>query len=341
MSKKIFTADLHLQSFDSDTVQLEDGISLKLNELLNSIKQMFDYAVKNNIDTVIFGGDISHKRKNVDVKPFHLFQELLISYSNKLNYIFIPGNHDGDGVFREYNAVSLFKTIPNTKVFNYPEVIGNITFIPDAQDMMEDIKNAESNDILISHFPLTEASTDSGLKVATKFSKKDLKKFKLVLLGDYHTRQTVDHIHYPGTLIPMNRGERGPKGFLVFDDETLKVDFIEVTGFRRYIDVELNDDSDMEEIKKILQNKNETNDFIIIHNNLPEIPVDLKVMVQEESIPIIDKYEPEEIIRGISSNMNLGEQMKKYLELNGISEKEIDLYLNIGLEALRDETNNI
>lgn len=340
MSKKVFTADLHLQLFDSDNIQLESGISLKLHELLNAITQVFDYAVKNKIDTVIFGGDISHKRKNVDVKPFHLFQELLIEYSDRLNYIFIPGNHDGDGLFRGQTAVSFFKTIPNSQVFDFPTVIDNITYIPDSQDMLQDIHEAEPTDILISHFALSEAATDSGLKVITKFSKKDLKKFKLVLLGDYHTFQKIDNIYYPGTLIPMNRGEKGPKGFIVFDDESMEVEFIETTGFRRYIDVEINENTNIEEVKKILQNKTETNDYIVVHNNLPEIPIELKVVMKEEAIPIIDKYEPEEIIRGISSNMNLGEQMKKYLELSGIPEKEMDLYLNIGMEALR-ETDNV
>ena len=180
MSKKIFTADLHLQPFESDNIELENGIRLKLQELLNSIEQMLQYGIKSNIDTVIFGGDIGHYRNTIHTRPFYLFQELLLKYTDNFNYIFIPGNHDGSSLYVGQNSVSFFRTMPKTKVLLYPTVIENITYIPDSQNMLNDIKNAEPNDILISHFPLSEGATESGLKITTKFSKKDLKKFKRV-----------------------------------------------------------------------------------------------------------------------------------------------------------------
>lgn len=331
MAKKIFTADLHLQPFANDTVELENGITLKLQELLNSIEQVLIYGVNNKIDTVIFGGDIGHHRNTIYTRPFYLFQELLLKYCDKLNYVFIPGNHDGSSLYVGQNSVSLFKTMPNTTVHVYPTVVGNITYIPDSQDMQNDISEADPNDILISHFPLSEAATDSGLKVTTRFTKKDLHKFKLVLLGDYHTHQTVDHIHYPGTLVPMNRGEKGAKGFIVFDDETLKTEFIEVTGFRQYVDIQIDENTNLEEVKQILENKD---DFITVHNNLQEIPQEIRNIVKEAAVPIIDKYEPEDVVRGISSSMALGEQMTKYLEINNVPEYDRDRYLQIGLTNL-------
>lgn len=331
MAKKIFTADLHLQPFSNDTVELESGIRLKLQELLNSIEQVLKYGVDNKIDTVIFGGDIGHHRNTIHTRPFYLFQELLLQYSDKLNYIFIPGNHDGSSLYIGQNSVSLFKTMPNTNVYLHPTVVDNITYIPDSQDMYDDITNAEPNDILISHFPLSEAATDSGLRVSTRFSIKDLRKFKIVLLGDYHTFQKIDHVQYPGTLIPMNRGEKGPKGFIVFDDETLDTEFVEVTGFRQYIDIQLDENTNYEEVKSILENKD---DFITVHNNLQEIPMEIKDLVKEAAVPVIDKYEPEEVLRGISSSMALGEQMIKYLEINNIAEYDRERYIQIGLTNL-------
>lgn len=330
MSKKIFTADLHLQPFNSDTVELENGIRLKLQELLNSIEQMLKYAVDNNIETVVFGGDIGHHRNSIYTRPFYLFQELLLKYN--LNYKFIPGNHDGSSLHIGQNAVAIFRTMPNTDVFMTPIVEGNVTYIPDSQDMYEDIKNAEPNDILISHFPLSEGATDSGLKVTTRFSAKDLKKFKLVLLGDYHTHQTVGHIHYPGTLIPMNKGEKGAKGFIVFDDKTLKTEFIEVTGFRKYIDVEITETTNAKDLKKIINEAKDSNDFITVRNTLEELPKELKTLVKD--VPVIDEFEPEEFLRGISSSMQLGEQLNKYLEIKNIPEGDRNKYIQIGLTAL-------
>lgn len=332
MSKKIFTADLHLQPFESDNIELENGIRLKLQELLNSIEQMLQYGIKSNIDTVIFGGDIGHYRNTIHTRPFYLFQELLLKYTDNFNYIFIPGNHDGSSLYVGQNSVSFFRTMPKTKVLLYPTVIENITYIPDSQNMLNDIKNAEPNDILISHFPLSEGATESGLKITTKFSKKDLKKFKRVYLGDYHTFQKVDHIYYPGSLIPLNKGECGPKGFIVFDDETLETEFVEVTGYRKYINVEIDETTDKKVLNKIIKEAKESNDFITVRNNLSIIPTELKSVIKD--IPVIDNFEPEEILRGISSNMDLGEQMKKYLEIQGVPKEDWNKYLNIGLGVL-------
>jgi DNA repair exonuclease SbcCD nuclease subunit len=332
LPKKIFTADLHLQPFNSDTVELENGIRLKLQELLNSIIQMLEYAVKNNIDTVVFGGDIGHHRSTIHTRPFYLFLDILAQYKDKIRYKFIPGNHDGHPQFPGENCVGIFKGFDYIDVFLEPTVEGNITYIPDGFDMLNDIKNAEPNKILVSHFPLSEAATDSGLKVTTKFSKKDLKKFKLVLLGDYHSHQTIDHIHYPGSLIPFNKGETGEKGFIVFDDETLETEFVEVTGFRKYVNVEIDESTDKKSLNKIIKEAKESNDFITVRNNMSIIPTELKSLIKD--IPVIDNFEPEEILRGISSNMDLGEQMKKYMEIQGVPKEDFDKYLNIGLGAL-------
>lgn len=332
MSKKIFTADLHLQPFSNDTVELENGIRLKLQELLNSIRQMLEYAIKNKIDTVIIGGDIGHLRSTVHTRPFSLFKQLLEEYKDDIRYKMISGNHDGHPNFPEESCVSLFKGFDYIDVFFEPTVENNITYIPDGINMLEDIRNAEPNDILVSHFPLSEAATDSGLKITTKFSKKDLKKFKLVLIGDYHTQQNIDHIYYPGTLIPMNKGEKGPKGFLVFDDESLDVEFVEVTGFRKYIDIEITEKTDTKELKQILNEAKESNDFITVRNTLEKIPSSIKTLIKD--VPVIEEYEPEEILRGITSSMQLGEQMKKYLEIENISEELREKYLNIGLSTI-------
>lgn len=335
MSKMIFTADLHLQPFTSDNVELENGIRLKLQELINNIKQLLDYAVANKISTVIFGGDIGHHRNTIYTRPFSLFQDLLLSYD--LEYRFIPGNHDGSSLYSGQNSVALLKTLPKTKVFFEPTIEDNITYIPDSQNMYEDIKNSKSNDILVSHFALSEAATDSGLKITTKFSKRDLTKFKLVLIGDYHTHQTIDHIHYPGSLIPLNRGEKGPKGFIVCDTKTLKTKFVEVTGFRKYIDIEITEESDLKEIKSIIKESETSNDFITIRNTLKEIPKEVNSIIKKTKLIVIDKYEPEEILRGITSSMSLADQMKKFLEIENIDDSLIDKYMAVGIQAIENK----
>jgi DNA repair exonuclease SbcCD nuclease subunit len=71
--KKIFTADLHIHEFSKDSQITESGITLKLEELLGAVKQMCEYAVLNDIKTVIFGGDLIHHNNVVYARPFAKF----------------------------------------------------------------------------------------------------------------------------------------------------------------------------------------------------------------------------------------------------------------------------
>lgn len=336
MAKQIFTADTHLKPYASDNVELESGITLKLQELLNNIRQMYEYAKSNNIDTVNFGGDLCHHKDTVHTRPFNLFKNIVAEYSDVIRSVFIPGNHDGNPQFPGENAVSLLCGLNNVEVYMKPTVVGNITYIPDCANLYDEIKSAKPNDILISHFPLSEASTEAGISIKTKYSKKDLKKFKLVLIGDYHTHQTIDHIHYPGSIFPTTRGETGPKGFIVFDDETLETEFIEVHGHRQYINVELTETTDIVEFTETMKELNESNDFVIIRSTRKDVPTELKELTKDSIF--LDRSEIDDMQRGISSNMDIRDQMKKYLEIQNINEEDQEYYLEVALTCLDNIT---
>lgn len=330
--KKIFTADIHLHEFSMDNVLTESGITLKLQELLNAFKQMCDYAMNNNIEEIIIGGDINHKKNVVYARSFIRFKKVLKQYPN-LKFIIIPGNHDIVDMAAEESAVELLDGLKNVDIIMNVEQRDNILYIPHSNELFNNIKKSEPTDILISHLPLSEGKVDSGLSINTAFSKKDLKKFKLVLLGDYHTYQNIDNIYYPGTLIPNKRNELGDKGFIVFDSDNLDVEFVETTGYRKCYNLELTEDVDVKDFIKNIKTLNESGHYITINKKIKEIPQSLK-NVMENNVSINDNFEGEIISRGISANQNLDDQFKKYLEIEEIEEYNHKKYLEVVKDAL-------
>lgn len=328
--KKIFTADLHIQDYDKDTKTMEDGSSLKLNELLNSFSQLCDYAISNNIKDIYIGGDVNNDKHLIHSRSFAKFKKLLNKYNN-LNFIVYLGNHDINHSSSEDFAIDLLES-ENVEIIKNTTIKNNITIIPFSDNLLEEIKDSKPNDFLLSHFPLAEAATDNGMSINSKFRKRDLKKFKVVLIGDYHTHQNVDNIWYPGSLIPITRSETEDKGFIVFDDETLNVEFVKVDGYRKYKDIVINNKTNIDEVKNLIKEYRDKDYFVTIRKHISEIPVQLKEEVAD--CCLVDNYEKEYKFRGITSSMNIEDQMKKYMEIENIKSDNFDEYLKIGTEII-------
>lgn len=326
--KKIFTADLHIQDYDKDNKTIEDGSSLKLNELLNNFSQLCDYAINNNIIDIYIGGDINNNKHLIHANSFAKFKKLLNKY-NDLKFIIYLGNHDINYSASEDFAIDLLES-ENVEIIKDTVIRNNMTIIPFSDNLLDEIKKSPPNDILLSHFPLAEGATDNGMNINSKFRKKDLKKFKLVLIGDYHTHQNVDNIWYPGSLIPVTKSEIDDKGFIVFDDETLQIDFIKVDGYRRYKNIVIDESSNIDDIKDLIKEYKQKDYFVTVRKHVYEIPTELKEDISE--CCVVDNYEKEYKFRGITSSMNIEEQMKKYLEIENVPEKDMEQYLKIGME---------
>src|SRR5690554_2450514 len=126
--KKIFTADIHLHEFSMDSVITDSGITLKLQELLDAFKQMCDYALENEINEIIIGGDINHKKNVVYARSFIRFKKILKEYPT-LKFIIIPGNHDIVDMAAEESAVELLDGLDNVELIMNVENRDNILYI--------------------------------------------------------------------------------------------------------------------------------------------------------------------------------------------------------------------
>jgi DNA repair exonuclease SbcCD nuclease subunit len=193
--------------------------------------------------------------------------------------------------------------------------------------------------ILISHFGLDEAQLASGISIRAGISARDLTMFKLVVLGHYHTPQNLKcyetEIHYTGSPIPVRRDEAGEeKRFLVVDTDTLEVTSVPTEGYRRYIELVLDEDTDLKEFTEQIELYKRLNYFVIIKKNIANVPSELKECM--ETTQVIDNFEKDPTLRGITSGMSPEEQCKKYLEIIMMPEEEWEEYVKIAMEIITE-----
>lgn len=325
-------ADLHIKNW-SDT-KYKDNMPLKLYEILNGVKQALEYSVNNNISKVVIAGDINDLKNIVHYDAFLQFKKLIEQYNDKLEFIIISGNHDESASESSSSAIELFSGLKNIKTVvknDYEE--GNVLFVPWNHHIKDKLKSLEKKkwDILISHFGLTEALLVSDLSIVSPISLRDLNKFKLVILGHYHRPQNIGHIWYVGSPIQLRRSEKNEeKRFIVFDSETLTVESIPITGYRKYFEFIVDKNTNKEDIIK------QANEYIK-EGHYVTIKDSIGIFSEEEEydgIVIVDNTEIDNQNRGITLNMTIEEQSKKWLEIKEIPVEEHDEYLKIGIDAI-------
>lgn len=338
----IFTADIHLKMW-SDKEFTENGIPKKLIEILNTIDQMCNYAHKNNIEDIVIGGDLNDTKGVAHVSAFVLFKQL-VSKHHDLNFYILHGNHDAvsDSEGRE-SAIQLLEEHGNVRIILEP-VLENIfdrdvLFIPHSPNMVDELKRYMEHDpeILISHFGLTEAVLSSGISIRTGIRANNLKKIKLTLLGHYHKPQEIieeDYsIYYAGSPIAIRRDEAGEeKRFLVVDTETFEVESVNTEGYRRFHEILIDDTVNIEEIKEKIERIKNSGDYLVIKKTIANIPKEIESVINENNV--IDLYQKDITLRGITASMNSEEQMKRYLEIMEIPKEEHDAYISTGTKII-------
>ena len=334
----LITSDLHVHWYNDN--EYIDGVPLKLKEILDVVIQICDYAINNNIKKIIIAGDIGEKKNIVDTRAFVRLQEIFNSYPS-LHFVLLGGNHDISNRSDYISSVQLFNGLDNITTITKPQIIDGIYYVPYTNTMIDDIVNFNEHEkapILVSHLGLSDAILSSGISLQSRLKSSDLNKFSLVFLGHFHMPQFINNVWYCGSPVPLRADEKEDKRFLVVDSETLEVESIPTTGYRRYHEFVITDDNveDALEILKQAESLKENGHHIKIKKEVQEIPSEVLEEVSD-SLVIVDAYEPEIEIRGISTDMSMKDQMLKYLEIQNIPKDSHEKYLKIGLEVLGNE----
>lgn len=336
--KFVFSGDWHLSGYNQDRKDPESQLSERLNNLKNTMYDMIGYCKDNDIDTVVVGGDILHNKSIIHT----IAQSVLLQFirDNKdIKFIITDGNHDLDG--KGENVVSGLMSIDNepnvqrigTESEYYKDEDNDILFVPYSSKMVDIIKK-NSAKYLVSHFGLNEGILNSGQSFTSDLSIKDLTgKYKIVLLGHYHTPQEIirDNIrvYYSGSLIQLNWNDKNEeKRFLVVDIENDSIESVPTKGYKKFIELVITDDNKSDIINQARKYKEDGHNVNIRKN----VEVDTKE-IQDEFM-IIDRTEKDITNRGINTSMSELEIIDKYLEIKDVDDIDKEKYRNKAIEII-------
>jgi len=329
---RIAIADIHCSEYQNDELNIESNLPRRLHEIINTLNKICKFAKTNNIENIDILGDIHHDKNIISTDAQNAFKGVLAN-NKHITFNIIAGNHDlsstGD---TQTSTIEVFDEYDNANIYTGSHKIeDNITILPYSNKITEEFRSLESNTILLSHFGVSEAMLQSGIHVASSISMKDLTKFKLVLLGHYHKPQELNRegtvLYYPGSIIHHNWNDKNEvKRFLVYDTETLEVQSIPITGITMYKEYTIDDESNSNDILTQVTADKDSGHIVRVKRNVKETENDTNTLFEDQGIHVIDKVEVDISQRGINTDMSDDDKLKRYLEIEEVSNPEE--YLN-------------
>ena len=244
MDKKIKTiahlADIHIRKLHR-FVEYRDVFN-RLYKKLEELKP----------DLIYIGGDIVHGKLDTSPEEIRLVADFFLNLADISDLLIIPGNHDCNlnNASREdvlSPIVDLVQQI-NPKVHYWKKSgvydlggckFGFLSVFDITKDGKPNVKNLPlakdikgKDKIAVFHGGVGRFEVDTGLWMSDdNVNANNFDGYDMVLLGDIHKRQFIDdneRIAYPGSLIQQNFAEAPEHGFLLWDVDTRKSEFVQI-----------------------------------------------------------------------------------------------------------------
>jgi DNA repair protein SbcD/Mre11 len=236
MTKILIASDLHLNFNSPFSKTNVDGISSRLQEVLDSLLWAAEVGRTHEAKLFIILGDLFERAEKLPTKEglaiVDTLKQVKAIYPNK--FYALTGNHDQ--ISSDSNILNLFNNI--LTVIDKPTLLdidgGRLFFTPYIREPEElcktvnEFKNYDclGNKYLFGHFwDSTVMGVDSE---AIDINKLNVKFFNRIFLGHYHV-PTIDLnnlIIYSGTLLNHKFSETGPKGCWILETDTNEIEFI-------------------------------------------------------------------------------------------------------------------
>ena len=200
-----------------------------------------EYANKNSIKTVIIAGDFFHDRISLNIDVLNAaYDEVRQAKLQGQQWIAFPGNHDQylktSWQINSIHCLSeVMQVVEDYKVLSLGgrnfHILPFVHFESKYMEYFASIeKKASKEDILLTHIGVKGATMNSCFLL--KYWKEidfESSKFSMIFTGHFHCHQQVGtKVWYPGSPIPFKFDEgMVPHGFIVFDTETNKVEFVQ------------------------------------------------------------------------------------------------------------------
>jgi len=243
MSKVILWSDLHVHPHKKNYQRVEHCLAV--------VDWIFDTAKKYEVSEILFGGDLFHDRKAIDVPTYQatfqkFYDRLILDPWIKL-YLLL-GNHDI--WLNEKSTISSvfpFSVLPGVTVISDPQRLqiagASWDFIPFTHNPVETLaelaKLPGKPQYALGHIAVNNAvlhgrtfSENITIEHDGDMAKVDaaiFAKYKRTFLGHYHVAQVLEHgVEYIGSPLELNFGEAGDeKHIILFNCDSNRCDYIE------------------------------------------------------------------------------------------------------------------
>lgn len=266
MSRFLLFSDVHVHPHKNNNSRLKD--------CLKALDWVFDTAVKENVDAIMFGGDLLHDRQKIDsltyMETFKIFEKY---EKQKFHVYLLLGNHD----LWFGNSTRISSTYPFGALANFTVVDttqsksicgANWHFLPYTHDPIEELQRLPAqempNSYLLGHLSIDGARLNSAGSIAdisiesdgdmVKIGPNLFKTYKHAFFGHYHGAQKLaSNIEYIGSPLQLSFGEANEdKHIILLDSENNQLQYIKNDFSPKHIYLTENDYKDFD--KEMLQN---------------------------------------------------------------------------------------
>ena len=216
-------------------------------------------------DMIYIGGDVVHGKLDTSPEEIRMLADFFLNLSKICTTVVIPGNHDCNlnNKSREdvlSPVVDLVQKInPNLLYWKKTGVyelggcqFGLLSVFDITKDNKPNVRNLPKakdikgkNKIALYHGSVGTFEVDTGLKMSDdSIGVQDFNGYDMVLLGDIHKRQFLNKeetIAYCGSLIQQNFAEAPEHGFLLWDVDKRKSEFIQIENDYGYKTIRVED----------------------------------------------------------------------------------------------------
>lgn len=225
----------------TDTHYGARGDSQAFNDFFRKFYEeiFFPELDKREIKTIVHLGDAFDRRKYINFSSLQSCKEYFFDAAQKRNIEvhMLVGNHDT--FYKNTNDVNspelLLKEYDNIITYSKPVTITiagtHILMLPwictdNYNESLEQIKKTKAK-VCFGHLELEGYQMWKGQENKEGFDPKFFSDFDLVCSGHFHHRHTKGNITYLGNPYEMFWNDfEDPRGFHIFDNETLKLEFI-------------------------------------------------------------------------------------------------------------------
>ncbi len=223
-----------------------------IENLKHAFKVLFD-NIRNypGKSILVIAGDLFDVKGRISIDELQFFNKYIATFDH-CPVIIIPGNHDmnPNRSSDSANSVSVVCEHLSFFVVSVPTVIRveNVDFYcyPNSTEVSALAAELAVADPAFKKFAVVHEAIEGSVSHGSKRKLKEYDAFDVVLLGDIHKRQFLGagrRAAYPGSFTQVKIDEGIDHGYLMWDSETLDVEYVQIP--MKTLDIQIILDSDM------------------------------------------------------------------------------------------------